>query len=85
MARLGGLMKSEWVQILEGYLTSGNDPVSAKFSFVQIFPFHNISLPFNFMGAVDKCLLPMEWRFADNKSCLASLILLSAKEVIKTI
>jgi len=52
-------MKSEWVQILEGYLTSGNDPVSAKFPFVQVFPFHNISLPSNFMGAVGRRLLPM--------------------------
>lgn len=52
-------MKGEWVQILEGYLTSGNAPVSAKFPFVQIFPFHNMSLPSNFMGAVGKRLHSM--------------------------
>jgi len=75
-------MKRKWIQILESYLTSADHPVSAKFPFVPIFPFHNIALPSNFMGAVGKRLLSMTRRFANHKSCFASLISLSAKEVI---
>jgi|TARA_E500000305_G_scaffold109928_2_gene116271 hypothetical protein len=59
MTRPGGLIKGERVQVLEGYLTPGNDPASAKFPFVLIFPFHNIALPSSFMGAVGNRLLSM--------------------------